>query len=342
MRWSAGTIERRARGVALGMKVLLVHHATVPVFAYGGTERVVWDLAKALVTLGHEVGLLVPPGSRCGFAPVFPYEATCPLESQIPRGFDVVHLHFHPESEVDLPHLVTEHGNTKEPRPFPRNTVFVSRDHARRYGAEAYVYNGLDWSAYGPVDLRAGRHRHHFLGKGSAPVKNLQGAIDTALRAKLELDVLGARRFNVSRRFRWTWSRSIHFHGMVGGGRKNRLLQHSRGLLFPVRWHEPFGLAVIESLYFGAPVFATPYGALPELVSPEVGVLACSSEVLAHAMHLDTFDPRACHERVVRHFDHVQMARCYLLHYERVCAGEALNAAEPVLPGNGRALLEWS
>ena len=52
------------------------------------------------------------------------------------------------------------------------------------------------------------------------------------------------------------------------------LLNASRGLIFPVRWHEPFGLAVIESLYFGCPVFATPYGALPELVQEVLDKLA--------------------------------------------------------------------
>lgn len=32
--------------------IVIVNHAPVPVFAYGGTERVIWDLARALVEAG--------------------------------------------------------------------------------------------------------------------------------------------------------------------------------------------------------------------------------------------------------------------------------------------------
>ena len=54
------------------MHVLLVNHAPIPVFAYGGTERVIWDLGRALVQMGHRVSYLVPEGSHCDFAQVLP------------------------------------------------------------------------------------------------------------------------------------------------------------------------------------------------------------------------------------------------------------------------------
>jgi hypothetical protein len=50
------------------MHVLLVHNGRIPVFKYGGTERVIWDLGRALKQLGHEVTYLVPRGSHCDFA----------------------------------------------------------------------------------------------------------------------------------------------------------------------------------------------------------------------------------------------------------------------------------
>jgi hypothetical protein len=52
------------------MHILFVNHAPIPVFAYGGTERVIWDLGKSLVGLGHRVSYLVPQGSHCDFAQV--------------------------------------------------------------------------------------------------------------------------------------------------------------------------------------------------------------------------------------------------------------------------------
>ena len=325
------------------MKILLVHQTKIPVFSYGGTERVVWDLAKGLIELGHEVTFLVPEGSNCDFAKVICIDATKPVMAQIPSdAFDIVHFQSNTEMEPDFPYLVTEHGNSKREYPFPLNTVFISRNHADRYGSKEFVYNGLDWSSYGAVDWSMPRLRHHFLGKGSWPVKNLKGAIQVARRAGVELAVLGGTRLNLSRTFRFTPWRSIHFHGMVGGELKFRLLNESKGMIFPVRWNEPFGLAVIESLYFGNPVFATPYGALPEIVLSEHGYLSDSVSDLGLAVREMKFDPRECHQRAVSMFNHVAMAKGYLEKYQRVLDGERMNATQPVLKVNGHELLSWN
>ena len=198
-----------------------------------------------------------------------PIDTSQPWEKQIPADIDITHFQFNPQTLPETPYLVTEHGNARKAKRWPLNTVFVSKNHASRYGSDQYVLNGLDWDNYGAVDLDNTRTRFHFLGKAEWSVKNVSGAIRVAKKAGVELDVLGGNRINFRRGFRWTLSRSIHFHGMVGGSEKTGLLNASRGMIFPVRWHEPFGLAVIESLYFGCPVFATPYGALPELVPAE-------------------------------------------------------------------------
>jgi glycosyltransferase involved in cell wall biosynthesis len=331
------------------MKILIAHRAQIPVFAYGGTERVIWDLGKALTDAGHEVSYLVPSGSSCDFARVIPIDESKTIEQQIPPGFDVVHFQFHPGFEPDYPYLVTEHGNSKTPTPLLPNTVFVSKDHAQRHGSQAYVHNGLDWSAYGNVQdvltrpaAKGDDAYWHFLGKGSWPVKNLSGAIAVAHHAGVRLEVMGAKRWNVSRGFRFTWSRQIGFHGMVGGERKFSLLRASQGLIFPVRWPEPFGLAVIESLYFGNPVLGTPYGALPELVSPEVGCLSNDAHTLAEAVRTQTWDRRRCHQLAAHHFNHHKMAQGYIAFYDRILAGERLHPRPPMSQGNAHALLEWT
>ena len=326
------------------MKILLVHQGlSLPVLTYGGTERVIWDLAKGLVSLGHEVTFLVPEGSVCDFARVIHIDPQQDVLGQIPsNAFDIVHFQFKLEAEPDFPYLVTEHGNTKTPASLNLNTVFVSKNHAQRYGSREFVYNGLDWSSYGPVDWSMPRQRHHFLAKGSWPVKNLKGAIQVARQAGVSLAVLGGKRLNLSRGFRFTPWRSMHFHGMVGGTLKFRLLNESKGLIFPVRWHEPFGLAVIESLYFGNPVFSTPYGALPELVTAPHGYLSNSIAELAQAVQDMKFDSRACHQWAVSNFNHVLMAQGYLEKYQRVLAGERMNDKPPVLKENGHQMLPWN
>lgn len=308
------------------MHILLVNGTPIPALRYGGTERVIWDLGKALVAKGHRVSYLVPAPSSCPFATVLTIRADQSWNAQIPKDVDLVHFQFHPKQPIDKPHLVTEHGNARKRKPLPLNTVFVSKNHAQRYGSTQFVLNGLDWSCYGPVNFERPRERFHFLGKGSWSVKNLRGAIQVARQAGVELDVLGADRFQFRRGLRLTFSRRIHFHGMVGGEVKNQLLNRSRGMVFPVRWHEPFGLAIIESLYFGCPIFATPYGAIPEIVGPSFGHLATCASGLAEALHTThRFDPRECHQHALTNFSAQRMTEDYLRYYERILDGENLH-----------------
>lgn len=323
------------------MHAVIVNRAPIPVFAYGGTERVIWDLGRALVALGHTVTYLVPKGSSCDFAQVVALEegsGSQSLAAQIDRiqpAVDVVHVQFVPEAAFinadSHPYVMTQHGNPEVGEQLPLNTVFVSRNHAQRHQSEHFVHNGLDWSAYGDPQLDAPRDGFHFLGKAAWRVKNVQGAIRTARLARQQLHVLGGDRFNFRRGVRLTWSPQVHFYGMVGGSQKLQALARSRGLIFPVRWHEPFGLAVIESLYFGCPVFATPYGALPELVPPNCGALHTSAKLLARAVTEaleHPFDARACHDQALR-FNAQKMALDYLKYYKAVQTMKPLHEQPP-------------
>lgn len=212
----------------------------------------------------------MPAPSHCDFAAVRILDKNKSLTEQIPENADIVHLNFQPDENwqnAQIPYLVTEHGNSAPRKVLDKNTVFVSKNHAARHGSDAFVYNGLNWADYGDVNFSQKPQGYfHFLGKAAWRVKNVAGAIAVARAAGVRLEVLGGKRFNFSRGIRLTFWPSIGFHGMVGGALKMQLLAASRGLIFPVRWHEPFGLAIIESMYFGCPVFATPYGAIPELI----------------------------------------------------------------------------
>jgi glycosyltransferase involved in cell wall biosynthesis len=109
-------------------------------------------------------------------------------------------------------------------------------------------------------------------------------------------------------------------------------MESSKGLVFPVRWNEPFGLAIIESLFSGCPIFGTPYGSLPELVPPEVGFLSASSDELAEAMKdSQQWKPQVCRDYAVENFNSKKMALSYVEIYERVLAGETLNKEPPSL-----------
>jgi glycosyltransferase involved in cell wall biosynthesis len=327
------------------MHVLIVNRARVPVHAYGGTERVIWGLARNLTLRGHKVTFLVPEGSHCDFARVLPFNRKAPVLPQLPHDVDIVHFQFFPDfdpdEDVDRPYIATEHGNTPGHTVRPLNTVFVSRDHARRHHSDQFVYNGLDWSDYGPVDFAAKRTHCHFLGKAAWNVKNIGGAIDVAAAARVPMAVLGGSRLNVSRGFRFTLSPWARFHGMVGGPRKMDLLNRSVGHVFPVRWDEPFGLAMIESLYFGSPVFGTPYGSLRELIGPEMGYLSTSSRDLAEAIRSRSFDARRCHEYARDTFTAARMTDAYIALYETILNGGKLHDVRPYIVSVPKGLRAW-
>lgn len=304
----------------------------IPVYAYGGTERVIWDLAKELVKLGHQITFLVPKGSHCDFAQVIEMDPLRSIAQQIPDGIDIAHLQFQPkDEEIVCPYVVTEHGNAQLNEPLDKNTIFVSKDHAKRHNSDSYVLNGLDWDNYGEVNWKQQRNYYHFLGKAAWRLKNVKGAIYVAKKAKQQLHVLGGDRFNFKRGIRLTFSPQISFHGMVGGQQKLSLLNGSRGLIFPVRWHEPFGLAIIESMYFGSPVFSTPYGAIPELVPQACGKLSNHADELVGAIHVGQYDPYYCHQHVVEHFNARIMALSYLEKYQQAIRGDLLNTEAPYL-----------
>ena len=314
----------------------------LPVINYGGTQRVVWYLAKELHAMHHRVWLLAAKGSSCPFADVVEYTPGVPIAEQIPSGIDIIHCQESVDPSIShLPHVVTMHGNRSH-GPLDPNTVFVSRNHAERFGSDSYVYNGMDWDDYGKVDWNAQRRYFHFLGKAAWSVKNVRGAINVAKAIPgARLEVLGGYRFNFKMGWRFTFSPKIRFEGMVGGERKSQLLNGSRGLIFPVIWDEPFGLAITESLYFGAPVFGTPYGSLPELVTPEVGFLTDNkADMVAHLLNDYHYSPRVCHEYAADNFNSRLMAEHYVEKYERVLNGATLNS-HPLIQHNSYPRHPW-
>jgi glycosyltransferase involved in cell wall biosynthesis len=284
------------------------------------------------VQKGHQVSYLVAAGSYCDFAKVYTLDHSIPFNQQIPTGVDVVHLNCTVNELPKIPYIITMHGNSNEQIPLDLNTVFVSQNHASRYGSDSYVHNGIDPEDYGDPGLNQKRNYFHFLGDAAWRVKNVRGAIKIAQEAKVKLRVIGGNRFNFNQGIRLTFDPRIQFDGLKGGKEKNELLKGSKGLIFPVLWNEPFGLSIVESLYFGCPVFGTPYGSLNEIIQPTVGFTSNSINALIDAVkNAAQFNSSICHDYVMSNFTSIQMANNYLKKYEQVLNGQNLNAAAPIL-----------
>lgn len=310
------------------MNILIALHGAFPVSYYGGTQRVVWGLGKTLFEMGHQVTFLVDSiQGDCPFATLIARNPDKSLYEQIPPETDLVHFNeFEVEAaQMPCPYVITIHGN-KVPRQLDPNVIFVSRNHAQRNGCESYVYNGIDWDTIGNVDLQRQRQHYHFLGKAAWRVKNVRGAIDVVKGIPgADIDILGGNRLNFKMGFRLTITPSAHFHGLVDDQAKYEVMLRSRGLVFPVIWHEPFGLAIIESLYAGCPVFGTPYGSLPELISQQpFGFLTTSATEMREAILAHTPSPQLCHEYARTSFSARAMTLAYLDKYEKVMNGERL------------------
>ncbi|MDO5090906.1 MAG: glycosyltransferase [Cardiobacteriaceae bacterium] len=312
------------------MKILHVHLSDMPIppVDYGGTERVIWALMLGQQALGHEVRVLTKNAAKKPFLQRF--DPAQPLDAQVDGWADVVHFHWPYADDIATPFLCTQHINAGKATPLPQNTVFLSQKHAAIHDAECFVYNGLYWADYGEVSWDTPRHGIHFLAKAANSNKNIRGAVRIARKAGLPLHVLGGKRVSLKSHKYAYLGRDLTFYGMVGDVQKRALLSRSQALLFPVLWHEPFGLAIIESLYYGCPVVASAYGSLPELLHDAIGIADNRESALIDALHdLARFDRRECHVYAKTRFDHLTMSRAYLDCYARVLDGETLNPHPP-------------
>jgi glycosyltransferase involved in cell wall biosynthesis len=168
-------------------------------------------------------------------------------------------------------------------------------------------------------------------------VKNLSAAIEIATAARESLTIAGGHRPWLLRA--GAMLRGHRWVGPVAGERKAELLAGASSLLFPVRWPEPFGLVMVESMLSGTPVVGSRIGSVPEVVGEAGGVtvdapfwestdraervarLGSWIEALGRA---EKMDRGAVREEALRRFSNRRMAEDYLNVYKQVIRGERL------------------
>lgn len=334
------------------MRVLIFHPTLLPPKDYGGIERVVLWLAQGLLEKGHEVyvaalaGSRLPPGCHLIEVEKKPYSAI-KLAALFPQGLDVVHF-MAPLPEViwdqlPVPALLTVHGNGQLGEKYPKNSVFLSRNHALRHGASFFIYNGIDPAEY-IYQPELKEDWCLFLSKTNWSVKNLRGAMQYCKRSRTFLKVAGGSR-PWMRRLECSMSRSMDWIGPVSGITKANLLGKAKALIFPVVWPEPFGLVVAEALMSGTPVIASPRGSLPEMVPSDVGCLPTSDEewveVLSRRFNsqinsqVNSSISERCRQWALEKFHFLRMAQDYEVAYRKIGSGSLLNQKNPIA-GNWR------
>ena len=187
------------------------------------------------------------------------------------------------------------------------------------------MYNGID-----PADFRFSGSKGQydlFLGRLHG-IKGYRWAIEGAQRLRRRLLLAGG--------WRPSLSRYVKYVGKVGGEKKAGLLAGASCLWMPALWDEPFGITLIEALVSGTPVLGTRRGALPEVISPDVGAMGDSvEELIALRPRLSGIDPVACRARVERYFTHHRMAEGYLRMFRHFLSEGTLPPGQPAAPTSG-------
>ncbi len=310
------------------MHIALFFWDRLPVPDYGGTQRMVVSLARGLAAAGDRVTLVAGHGSTVPEATLVPVsldDARRPefdIRPLLPRGLDVVLACAPLRVPPDVPWIRRLAGNWKPGVTGAPNTLYLSRDHARRHGGRAFVYNGIDPADYQFRDRKDDYDL--FLGRLHG-VKGYRWAAAGAKRLRRRMLIAGG--------WRPSLSRYVRYVGKVGGERKARLLAGARAFWMPALWDEPFGITLIEALASGTPVLGTHRGSLPEIVSRDVGALGDSvDELVARRPGLDAIRPEACRLHVERHFTHHVMAEGYLRMFRHYLAEGMLPDGELLGP----------
>jgi glycosyltransferase involved in cell wall biosynthesis len=284
---------------------------------------------KELVKEGHNVTLIGHPSSKVEeygikLIPLDKEHLRGRWDKFIPDDIDIIHLQYNNNLDTKIPVICTMHGNGQATEICDINTVFVSKNQAENHNGQAYIYNALNFDEYEvPANLENKKEDNLlFLGKVSWKIKNVKDCKRVAKKTKKHLHIAGGRSFSLSR--------YIHNYGFIGGEEKLKLLQKCDALLFPVRWNEPFGIAMLEAMSQGLPVFGSSYGSLPEVIGEAGKASNNFNEFLESVINFDCkLSPRQIRDYAIERFSIQKYTKEYLELYEKVISGQSLNRVSP-------------
>lgn len=262
--------------------------------------------------------------------------------------FDIIHVHLNKSSDymalplakpvkqkvvftLHFPYPVSQHR-------FDRHRVFqkykdlnyVSISNSQRLGGENLhwvdtVYNGVDTSLYtfNPIP------KDYFLWLGKFnPDKGVKEAIMAAKKANVKLLVAGTIDNLEGEDFRYyneevkplIDNKQIVYIGELDDNTKNKVYGEAVGFLNPIKWNEPFGLVMAESLATGTPVISFKNGAAPEIiVDRESGFLVDNVDQMAERIaHIREIERIKCRRRIEEKFTVEKMVKGYEKVYNKI------------------------
>jgi glycosyltransferase involved in cell wall biosynthesis len=314
------------------MKILLTCDPEIPVppTNYGGIERIVDGLAKGYSQLGHEVYLIAHPESICKYTKKnFSWPS---LHSRGAKNIIKNAYQFKKVTKQVNPDLIHSFSRLLYLYPiFFTSKIRVIQSYQREISAKS---TGLAKRIAGPkLTLTAcGQHmisnlpkaldfkaihnftdidfftcnpdikKEHLLFLGR--IEDIKGSfecIQTAIATNTKLIIAG----NISKDHDNYFNEKIKPHlahplinyvGPVNDEQKLKLLQSAIALLFPIKWEEPFGIVMAESLSCGTPVIGFNRGSVPEVITDkEIGfVVENLTEMISKVLVINSIDRNLC------------------------------------------------
>jgi glycosyltransferase involved in cell wall biosynthesis len=259
--------------------------------------------------------------------------------------FDVLHVYTNEEDLAlpmaqlcHVPVVFTHHDPfnflVKYKNVFPKykHLNWVSMSLAQRHGMPrgthwiANIYHGLDAARFAPVAVPSGDYIA-YMGRIIQP-KGLHLAIAAAKKADVPLRIAG-KHYAGKKDDYWRTQiepqlgAGIEYVGFLGTDiQKRDFLANAKALVVPSLFDEPFGMVSIEALACGTPVIALDSGALPEVITPQTGIIVDKNEAvngLAAAMQaVDVINRPACRNDFERRFTLERMCTEHMAAYESV------------------------
>ncbi|MBM2622905.1 glycosyltransferase family 4 protein [Actinoplanes sp. LDG1-06] len=245
--------------------------------------------------------------------------------------FDIVHNHLDwlPLAFSELcraPMVTTIHGFSGSnilPAYRRGRSAYVSISDSDRSPDLEYlgtVHHGIDLDEL-PVRAEAGDDLILF-GR-IHPDKGTDRAIEIARRAGRRLVMCGIvqdRAFFSERIEPRIDGDRVVYLGSVGPDERGAILSSGLALLHPIRFAEPFGLSVVESMACGTPVIAFRKGSMPEVVDEGVTghLVENVDEAVVAVDRVHKIDRTACARRARERFSRDRMVENYLEIYRKI------------------------
>jgi glycosyltransferase involved in cell wall biosynthesis len=320
------------------MRILITADPEIPVppSTYGGIERIVDLLVRALRASGHEVGLVAHPESTCPSDAKFAWAGASSQSAadtmrnlaglwRAVNAFRPEILHSYSRLAYLIPHLRGARPlvMSYQREPTPRTVGLMSRLAAPGTltftGCSEYIamrgrLGGGHWQAI-PNFVDPSQLTFSPVVPADAPLvflsrvessKGADWAIEIARRCGQRLVIAGNHATDGGEGDYWKnkiapmiGCDGIEYVGPVDDAQKRVLLGQALAMLVPIQWEEPFGIVFAEALSCGTPVISCPRGALPEIVREgREGFLIRSIEEGCDAVgRVGTIDRGACRLR---------------------------------------------